>query len=278
MISERAHRDHRDRQVEHRRHLPGAGDQPGRQRRPGRARCPATAHRTRSPAAAGACADAAAPRPRRAGQTRSMRRHLRSVRPVGDRQDRLAVGDHHDLSPGVGRVRTMAASTVASVGVQVCRRLVQQQHRLRRAERTRASPSRCRWPSDSPTPSAPDRPCRRPSGSAASTSSKPAARQAASRSARRAEQVQVLARPCPAPAPGAGQPGHLLPPRASGPASATSTPATVTRPMSAGSARGSPASAVLLPDAVGPGQHGHATGLQRRRQRVRASTVPARRR
>ena len=94
---------------------------------------------------------------------------------------------------------------------------------------TRARPSRCRWPSDRPTPPRPITVPVRPAASAR-TSSKPAARQALSRSASGPNSSRLSRDACRGPAPGAARSQDSCRHHAGGSRSATSTRRRVTSP------------------------------------------------
>ena len=265
--AERAHRDHRDRQVQHRRHLPGPGDQP--RRHPGQ--------RQRA---------AQRPRPERDGQQQPRqprpqqlpceRLRLRDIDgphvddDVADRQHRLPVPDD-DHRRACGRPAPRWRRSTRSFGrrVEVRGGLVEQQHRRRRAEHPGESESLALTRATGRHRRGRSR-CAARRASSASTSSKPAARQAAVEVGQRPEQLEVVAH-------GAGdqdrslrQPRHLGPPLLQIQFGHVD-PVDATRPAG-GRGRGSPAAAWSC-RCRWTRQDGHPAGFESASQTRRCRTV-----
>ena len=126
--AERAHRHHGDRQVEHRRHLPRPGDQPRRdagQRQRAAQRQHPEHDGQQQPRQRGRSRLNASTRTPHATCTRS---------PIASTGSRWPTTTHGRPGPRARR-RWRCSTRASSARVQVRRRLVEQQHRRRRAER-----------------------------------------------------------------------------------------------------------------------------------------------
>ena len=174
--------------------------------------------------------------------------------PVADRQHRLAVADDEYRRTGPGPRRRWRAAHAIPCRASRCAVGSSSSSTGAGEPSTRARPSRCRWPSDKPTPPRPIT-VSRPSGSAASTSSNPAARQAC-RGRQAVRTVPGCRGCCPARATGRCA-SHATCATTRRSRSAKSTPSTRTspgrQPENRLQQRG-------LADAVGSGQHGHRPG------------------
>ena len=271
--AERAHGDGRDRQLEHRWHLRGAGDQPGRRPRPARPRSRARASRAGGRARTGADRGrgagprgAACPRvmraPRRPSRTCTTssatatsdgRCATSSTRPAGVPQRPDGVEDH--LLAGC---------------VQVCRGLVEDHQRRAATSSVRVSATRWRWPRLRPAPPRPSG-VAQPSGRVASTASRPVSAAAVARepsspptsSRHRARLEHGSLR----------QPGHLCPERRGIDVGEVDAVDRARRPRRVGPARAATSSAVVLPTPLGPGQSDDRAGPQHEVEAVRRAAA-----
>ena len=233
--AERAHRHDRDRQVQHRRHLPGPGDQPGGHR----GQRQRTAERQHP--ADDASSQPRQPRAQQGQRTRSRGSptRARGPPPIDDASPTastgVAVPDDEDGRRRRRPAPTMARSTRASVaGVEMCGGLVEQQHRRGGAEHA-GQPEPLPLAQRQADPAAADDGLQPVGQARRAPSSKHAARQALSRSGSGPNSSR-FSRTVPGISTGRCASQATSTTSACGSRSVTSTPSTRTRPDAAGQA------------------------------------------